>query len=121
MSDATSGPPDCAGQDGWSKMEGRKWDGLDCGRSKGAGPGDALSCGCLKWGRLPSQQDGIRFHSTENSSQVYKSQSPPPLLCVCFFLSHFHCFVFLAATPTLLPSHSLPSSRLPFHVLYALE
>lgn len=46
--------------------------------------------------RLPSRQDGIRFHSAESSSQVYKSQPPPPLLSV-FFPPHFYCFVFLAA------------------------
>lgn len=100
------------------------WPGLSvvwgCGRRNGEGerrqegtrPGNALSCGSFSQGRLPSQQDGIRFPSAESSSQVYKSQPPPPLPSVFFspLLSLF-CFLgcrnppsFFLSSLSLLPS-----------------
>lgn len=71
----------------------------ELGRCEAAG-GSARSCSSFRQGRLPSRQDqdGIRFPSAESSSQVYKSQPPPPLLSVFPPHTHtFHCFVFLAA------------------------
>lgn len=85
----------------------------ELGRCEAAG-GSARSCSSFRQGRLPSRQDqdGIRFPSAESSSQVYKSQPPPPLLSV-FPPTHTLftvLFSWLQKSPLLSCSFSLPPS-----------